>query len=265
MHCRIDAGTRVAASLPPMTLRSLHDTSARGVRGDIAVARPAPAAAARPIRHAERVFVPARNTPDTKHDARHSARLVWMTKHSRLALAAPAREERPRPAAGHLPLPRLTGRRAAERVVHRISEQRTTALRYLTSRTPLIDAPPRLHPQPVTAVAHALMQPMKMRVSSAYARPALRPELLVWRTPAMPEAESRSKGVRSATPCMDVAAPEPPVSRSQNHTSTHATAAQLADASRRLVVDAALADRLAEDVLRRVEKRVRIERERRGL
>jgi hypothetical protein len=30
-------------------------------------------------------------------------------------------------------------------------------------------------------------------------------------------------------------------------------------------VDAALADRLAEDVVRRVEKRIRIERERRGL
>jgi hypothetical protein len=265
MQCRIDAGTRVAASVPLITPRSTPDTRARAVRGDIAVARPAAADAIRPIRHAERVFVPARHTPDTKHDARHNARLVWMTKHSRLALPAAAREERPRPTAGHLPPPRLTGRRAAESAVHRISEQRTTAWRDLTSRMPRADAPPPLHPRPARSVAHALMQPMKRRVSSADARPALRPELLVWRTPAMPEAEGRSKGVRSVTPCMDVAAPKPPVSPSQNPASTQTTAAQLADASRRLVVDAALADRLAEDVLRRVEKRIRIERERRGL
>jgi hypothetical protein len=264
MHCRIDAATRVASSLPPIAPRSTPDTRARAVRGDIAITRPAAADATGPMRHAERASLPARHTPEVKHDARPTARIVWMTKHSRLALAALAREERPRSTSGPLPLPRLTVRRAAESVVHRISEQRTTPLRDLTRRTPRADAPPPLHPRSAAPMAHAPLPPMKIRVAPpADPRPSRRPELLVWRTPAMPEAEGR-KGLRGATPCVN-AMPAPRVSPSHDPASTQTTAAQLADASRRLVVDAALADRLAEDVVRRVEKRIRIERERRGL
>lgn len=85
---------------------------------------------------------------------------------------------------------------------------------------------------------------------------------LVWRK-AAPSAPFRSEAVDAATtssasstalPAIQAAAPAAPTSMPQ----------QVREAVRANLLDGAVADRFAEDVIRRVEKRMRIERERRG-
>jgi hypothetical protein len=70
--------------------------------------------------------------------------------------------------------------------------------------------------------------------------------------------------MRKTVPAADTAA-MPTSAPARRDVPAAATVEQRAESSRRSIIDAALAERLAEDVMRRVEKRIRIERERRGL
>ncbi|MDM0085087.1 hypothetical protein QTI17_31325 [Variovorax sp. J31P179] len=89
---------------------------------------------------------------------------------------------------------------------------------------------------------------------------------LVWRV-ALPEAVT----VTDATAGTDIsvpastAAPATAFARAAPPVAAPVTASQAREAVRANLLDPAIADRLADDVIRRVEKRLRIERERRGI
>jgi hypothetical protein len=91
------------------------------------------------------------------------------------------------------------------------------------------------------------------------------PTSLVWRKLSAPAAEHLK-----AQTDLDADAPQTP-SRTNASTSTTTaplpaiTPQQAREALRANLLDGAVADRLVDDVIRRVEKRLRIERERRGL
>jgi hypothetical protein len=152
----------------------------------------------------------------------------------------------------------------------RTLESPSTPSTVAMSRAPevALPAPHPRHRAPLT-----LATPPKESRAAAAAQPAgnkpLRaltaPPSLVWRQPPAPaseEAEERAD--------LDSNSPSAP-SRTGASVPTSAAAIpatmpqQVREAVRANLLDGAVAERLADDVIRRVEKRLRIERERRGL
>lgn len=140
-------------------------------------------------------------------------------------------------------------------------------------RTPAAPLRPSISPPPQTVIEHRLARPMSRDEEASGERPirsllaaALEgnPVPMVWRQSSRAEASAdagaalqpgETGGLRSTAPAAATAsAPRSPK-----------TAGGAAPAPAALTFDALVMDRLAEDVLRRIERRVRIERERRGM
>jgi hypothetical protein len=115
---------------------------------------------------------------------------------------------------------------------------------------------------PLVAGAPAL-QPT-MPEATGVARSLAGPVSLVWRKRERGEAAAVDTPMRKTVLAADTAA-MPTSARVHGDVPAAAAVEQHAEPSRGPVIDAALAERLADDVMRRVEKRIRIERERRGL
>lgn len=92
---------------------------------------------------------------------------------------------------------------------------------------------------------------------------------LVWLKPAAPGLATEPVPWRAGADTAPGVEGAAAVARVAGATPVSAEAVQASDiareARRALLLDAAFTDRLADDVLRKVDKRVRIERERRGL
>jgi hypothetical protein len=86
---------------------------------------------------------------------------------------------------------------------------------------------------------------------------------LVWRapTPAMPAATATPATSARHPPSINATTEPPAIARIE----TTADAPHIRAAIRAQVLDPALVERLADDVIRRIDRRARIERERRGL
>lgn len=90
---------------------------------------------------------------------------------------------------------------------------------------------------------------------------------LVWRkstSPAPVQVDEQSIAESDSTPARARPGSPPPIGSTAPPVPAF-TAQQTREAVRANLLDSAVADRLADDVIRRVEKRMRIERERRGL
>jgi hypothetical protein len=121
-------------------------------------------------------------------------------------------------------------------------------------------APRVLAPAPSAARAPALEQsvPAGMRASAV----AL---ALVWRA-APTDPRTAAEDISETSPVTATASsPTTASMRTATPVTAPVTAIQARDAVRANLLDPAVADRLADDVIRRVEKRMRIERERRGI
>lgn len=88
---------------------------------------------------------------------------------------------------------------------------------------------------------------------------------LVWRKPASPATAVNESTVPAAADVTHIAAAMPTTTRLAAPAVPVLSAQVAREALRMNLFDPAVADRLADDVLRRVDKRLRIERERRGL
>ncbi|MGH8236478.1 MAG: hypothetical protein ACREXP_05575 [Steroidobacteraceae bacterium] len=129
-----------------------------------------------------------------------------------------------------------------------------------------------LPPRPRRRAVMTLATPPKEARAPAFVQPAANQPMrapaattsLVWRKSAPTAAEQAEQRAQP-----DIDSPSAPA-RSSSPAATNAaiptiTAQQAREAVRANLLDSAVADRLADDVIRRVEKRMRIERERRGL
>jgi hypothetical protein len=100
------------------------------------------------------------------------------------------------------------------------------------------------------------------------APPAPHRQALIWQrpaTPAAPRTEAEADAADTASPSASNKAASTPALAQATAARTASATQQLRDALGTKLFDGAFTERLADDVMRRVEKRMRIERERRGL
>jgi hypothetical protein len=164
----------------------------------------------------------------------------------------------------------------------------TTVLEHRRSSATMIVAPPRRtsirmadssaaqrRPEPVRRDRQSAATPKSRsapRSSASVANAVLQPERhatsLVWQRQATPSAAASSEANESAFADSRLAAVPANANLSATAIGSQAQARirqVTQEAQRALLLDSALTERLADDVLRRVDKRLRIERERRGL
>jgi hypothetical protein len=149
-------------------------------------------------------------------------------------------------------LPHSRARQLLPRAADTVLPRSTSAQRH-------IGRPAQLHR--VTRIAkseHAPVQVERVR----YHQP---PPSLVWRRPESPEAQQETSSLASPAKPATRSATETHVKRNVAAAAPSAMHPSVREAVRSTPIDSAAADRLADDVMRRLEKRFRIERERRGL
>jgi len=148
--------------------------------------------------------------------------------------------------------------------LHQKTGMRTLSRTAMEARGPCPSSPRPIAPVPL-AIAPARRRTFVGATSEPEARvqlPAIRTPELVWRKPerSSPEAGPERAGgtaMRNSVSRTDAVYSNPP--------SPTVWQTQSAASARPLVLDSATVDRLAEDVIRRVERHIRIERERRGV
>jgi len=152
---------------------------------------------------------------------------------------------------------------------HRASETSSAARRVSIPRAQEITSPPP-RPRARALITFAMLPkesraaaPAQLTARKATHAPAT-PASLVWRKPPSPAEQLEAK------PDIDADGVQAPARTTGSPPAATAplptiTPQQAREAVRANLLDGAVADRLADDVIRRVEKRLRIERERRGL
>jgi hypothetical protein len=265
LHHHIDAGTRVAITASPAPLQSMSESRSRAMRFDSIIPQARAAHVVELMRRVDRA-----RTPPAAHGAsaphRRSDRLTRVTQYTRMSVGTSMRSARSARAPGRLPTRHGMERRTTETTAHRRSElrTRTTAFTERYRRIPVASLGSEGAGNRVPLVAGApALQPVTPEAVSV-ARSLAEPVSLVWRTRGRGVAAADDTPMRKTVPAADAAA-MPTSAPVRGEVPAAATVEQRAEPSRRLIIDAALAERLAEDVMRRVEKRIRIERERRGL
>jgi hypothetical protein len=136
-----------------------------------------------------------------------------------------------------------------------------------TCLTPATLATARAVRPAMLTMAH-VPRPRPQQVNAAVrtaAPPASHRQTLIWQQPAPPAASppDAEADTASSSAAGKAAGMPPPVQTVAARTAS--TTQQLREALGTKLLDGAFTERLADDVMRRVEKRMRIERERRGL
>ena len=233
-----------------------------------------------------------RERPEKVGSVHHSA-MVWRSVRERLIADRPATSSIPAPSSPGLPRASLVHRSAVQRerssremmlrqsTLHLYSHRadRTTITNLEFGREPVTRtmaraamearSPALLLPRPIAPVPLAFARARRETLVRTAPEPETRPQLppirmpeLAWRKPerSSPEAEPE----RASETAMRNFAQRPDASFSNSPPPTTWQTQSVASA-RPLALDSATVDRLAEDVIRRVERHIRIERERRGV
>jgi hypothetical protein len=163
----------------------------------------------------------------------------------------------------------LSSRRVERATVTLLEFRQKTVMRTLPCTAMEVRSPSPPSPRPIASVPLAIAPARRRGVvgtapepEARVRLPAIRTPELAWRKPerSSPDAESERAGgtaMRNSVQRTGAVFSNPP-SRAVSQTQSVASA-------RPLVLDSATFDRLAEDVIRRVERHIRIERERRGV